>query len=152
MDKKRLLEIEDKLYSLKKDRSDLISKNIENVNEVEKLKLASINPKLDINDYDMIRRKVKNCKSMIHYNNNQIKEFNDKIKALNRLKLARERDIIIIQSELKGDDKKIELVKSKLLQLKEKYKLFSTDQTRVSSMRIMSSTILNELEDIIDKI
>ena|SRR6476620_9341126 len=105
-------------------------------------KVRSRTEKLSQNEYQSICRRQEYLKKGINNIQQTLTDYKSRIQ-----------EKVILKEKLKNrinfDKEGVSTTIEKIILLKDKYRDFASDQTRVSSMRVMASQICQELESII---
>jgi hypothetical protein len=141
------IDLDSSINNLKARKSGLVFKKIKAQNEIAILKEILLNPTKNVEDYNEATHERGVLKEFLRGLEDGINTTNLEIKNKQRLALA-------INSHLNANSdsskEKSKLLKG-ILVLKDKYSTFSSDPTRVSSMRVMASIFNQEMEDLINK-
>jgi hypothetical protein len=141
------IDLDSSINNLKARKSGLVFKKIKAQNEIAILKDILLNPTKNVEDYNEATHERGVLKELLRGLEDAINMTNLEIKNKQRLALA-------INSHLNANSdsskEKSKLLKG-ILVLKDKYSTFSSDPTRVSSMRVMASIFNQEMEDLINK-
>lgn len=141
------IDLDSSINNLKARKSGLVFKKIKAQNEIAILKDILLNPTKNVEDYNEATHERGVLKEFLRGLEDGINTTNLEIKNKQRLALA-------INSHLNANSdsskEKSKLLKG-ILVLKDKYSTFSSDPTRVSSMRVMASIFNQEMEDLINK-
>ena len=143
--KRDLINLEIKLSKLKKDRSSLVEKKIDTESKLTFLQNKYRDVEFNGPQFEEIKSKRKQLKSIAKTVELQIVELNEEIGYKNNLK--KEVEIYLKHNKEKSDSSKKAL--EALMKLKQHYGAFAKDKTRVSSMRIMAAEFRDEIEKII---
>jgi len=141
LDESALIKIDQSITDLNTRKSTLSTqkKRLE-------LELSTLNNRVRASDrlpkdeYAAICRKQRECKDKIFSIDDQITQINNEISKKHNLGQE-------VRVEIKKN--KSEEIKTRLVKLRDDYLQFSSDATRVSSMRVMASQVAEQIEAII---
>ena len=141
-------DLEEVLYRLRQERTQIVGNKQVKQARASELNIILKDPKLtptDIQEYSKERQRLRDDLTEIE---GRIRENKEEISVKAHL-------LMNIRQHLKG--KKMEAqatiqVKNSLENLISKYKKFSVDRTRIASLRVMASEVVQELESVYNKI
>lgn len=145
--KKDLFNLEQTIIELKGKKSILIKSKISNEAQLRKFKEKYQNVDFESKEFFEIKQKRSNLKKAATSFELKIKKINEELRVKNRLKNEVKHFLSTKKSLEGGED--LERVIKKLEILKKKYKDFTKDRTRISSLRIMASEFVSEIEKIL---
>ncbi len=146
----KIIDIETAMLELKEKKNKLttLKKEIEVKNAQYNARIRTANRKLPPDEYKNICREQSNCKSKIIKLDEKIKEINIEMSKKGILKERLKLELsYLINTEID-----VLTIRAMLIKMRDDYISFASDNTRVSSMRIMASQIAEEIEYIIKKI
>lgn len=125
------------VYELEKEKSELVNKKSQITSNLLKLKntIRTRMQRLPQNEYNSI------CKKQEILGQKQ-REIEKKLSAI-KVKL-RQKDVLIHSNDNEPFD-----INLRIIELKNKYMDFSSDNTRVNSMRLLASQFAQELDEIL---
>jgi hypothetical protein len=143
---KDLLNLDEKILSLKQDKSKLVQSkiNIQNSLTLMQYKYGSV--QLGSVEFMKIKSDRRALKEEFQRIEIEIRRINEEVAYKNKLKQEVEFHLRGKANPVIVDNKTVK----QLLILKEKYNSFAKDRTRVSSMRIMASEVREEIEKILN--
>jgi len=131
---------------------DLKTKKAGYVGSKTQLQLDVANIKDILNNPNSTEYETKEATNMRVVTRNTLSQLEHQIKAVNLEIISKRKLLIAIASHLRNNKKQIksdDKMINQLITLKEKYAAFASDNTRISSMRLMASQLTEELESII---
>ena len=141
------VDLERDIMDLKICKNNLVNNKLKIQSELSNIKENLNNPHFDENDYINFKKdKLDKINNLFHIEND-LKKVNDEMKAKRKLFIAVDDFLRNKKNGEKYNNKIIEDIK----RLKIKYSKFSSDHTRISSMRMMAADISLELDNIINK-
>ncbi len=102
-------------------------------------------------EFNKIKESRANLKSELNYLESEIKKIKDEVAFKNRLKNEIDQYLKTNRTPLEQSDI-LKKITDRLNQLKKRYAEFSTDRTRVASLRVMASEFRDDLEKILSEI
>lgn len=145
--KKDLLLVEQLILDVKSKKNKLIKTKIGLQNQLSQLQEKYKEVDYQGNEFNKIKSKRVDVKTAVTNLDIKIKSLNDELNVKNKLK----NEIVFHLKHHKSLEGKEDLDKVilKIKDLKKKYSAFAKDRTRISSLRIMASEFMDELENVI---
>jgi len=145
--KRDLLMIDGLILDIKAKRSGLIKRKMDLQLSLgalkEKYKDVDFNSK-EFKGIKSTRQKLKECFNQIEL---ELKGVNDELDYKN--KLRQEIEFHLAHNKSLEGKEDLDKLKSKIHALKVKYTNFAKDRTRIASLRVMASEVLEELENLL---
>jgi hypothetical protein len=134
-----LIDIEESMNKLIAQKEALVYSKLQLEAELSSLntKVRSSQTRLSPNDYESICRRQQNIKNSVLALNQNIVQYKKEI---------REKDTLMQKIKLQMGGGHPDKVADRIILLRDKYRDFASDATRVSSMRTMASQISQELD------
>jgi len=145
--KKDLLMIDGLILEIKSKKSALIKRKIDIQNALGQFKNEYKDVDFNSKDFKRIKNSRQNLKDCFNKIELEIKTLNEELEYKNRLRQEIEFHLAHNKS-LEGKED-LEKITKKILALKVKYSNFTKDRTRIASLRVMASEVLEELENLL---
>lgn len=140
-----VVDLEQSIFDLKRQKAEVVADKCSKQLKVGELKDKLNDPKTEGKEFRKLTEKriiIKNELSEIEL---KIRKINLEIDGKRKLLVSCQSHVKSQKNKSKSEETTLEMVKS----LRDKYQHFSSDHTRVSSMRIMASQMVEELDTII---
>ena len=136
--------LDDKILSVKRQRAAIITLKTEKQSKASVLREMLSSTPSHNSDFDKLVEDRRDIKFELSDLEIQINDFNDALRKYNNIRSS----LVVDQKKSNnGNDKTINRISS----LRDKYRLFAKDHTRVNSMRLMASAFCDELDSIMIK-
>lgn len=145
--KKDLTFVENLILTLRSKKNKLIERKIIIQDNLSKLKEKYQEVDLKSKEFYEIKNKRQEFKEIFNEIEIEIKSINDELNYKNKLKLEIEFHLKH-NKQLEGKED-LDKITTKIKALKVKYANFAKDRTRIASLRIMASEIIDELDNIL---
>lgn len=148
--KKDLLLIEQRILDLKLEKAKMVNIKTSLQNKLSYLKSQYANVAFNSSNFKKIKADRQDVKNQINNIEIKIKTLNDELNF--KTKLKNEIIFYISNNKVLEGKEDIERIVQKATLLKNKYIAFTKDRTRISSLRIMASEFVSEIDDLIKNI
>ncbi|WP_256013180.1 hypothetical protein [Desertivirga xinjiangensis] len=146
--KKDLFTIEELILELKSKKQKLIDRKISLQTSLGELSELYKSVEFKSEGFNKVKSDRSKLKNALHDIEIQIREINEELTFKNKLKL--EVEFHLKNHKSPEDQDYSERVHKKIQILKRKYSDFSKDRTRISSLRVMASEFISDLEGLLN--
>lgn len=145
--KKDMLLIDGLILEIKAKKNALVKRKIELQNSLSQLKNKYKDVDFGSKDFKRIKDTRDNVKNHLNGIELKIKALNEELIYKNKLRLEIEFHIKH-NKQLEGKED-LDRIVNKIISLKVKYSEFAKDRTRIASLRIMASEVIDELNSLL---
>jgi hypothetical protein len=148
--KKDLLLIEELIIKAKEKKNKIIATKISFQNELEQLKMKYREVQFRSEKFYEIKERRSVIKDKLASLELKISSINNELFEKNKMK---NEVLFFLKNNISVDEKKeVDLLINNIKELKKKYSEFTSDRTRIASLRVMASEFIQELDTLLTKL
>ena len=148
--KKDLLLIEELILKAKEKKNKIIATKISFQNELEQLKMKYREVQFRSQKFYEIKERRSVIKDKLASLELKISSINNELFEKNKMK---NEVLFFLKNNISVDEKKeVDLLINNIKELKKKYSEFTSDRTRIASLRVMASEFIQELDTLLTKL